>query len=226
MRILIVEDEHKIAAFLQRGLVEEGYAVDVAYDGDDALDWLLVVPFDLIILDVLLPKRSGVAVARSLRQRGFHTPVLMLTARDAVEDRVLGLDSGADDYLTKPFAFSELLARIRALLRREPSTRASLLQVADLTLDPATHRVTRAGVPVTLANKEYQILEYLLRNPDRVLTRTMIAEHVWGYDYENESNVIDVHIRSLRRKLDDEQPVKLIHTIRGVGYRLAEGEEG
>lgn len=226
MRILIVEDEHKIAAFLQRGLVEEGYAVDVAYDGDDALDWLLVVPFDLIILDVLLPKRSGVEVARTLRQRGFHTPVLMLTARDAVEDRVLGLDSGADDYLTKPFAFSELLARIRALLRREPGTRASLLQVADLTLDPATHRVARAGVPVTLANKEYQILEYLLRNPDRVLTRTMIVEHVWGYDYENESNVIDVHIRSLRRKLDDEQPVKLIHTIRGVGYRLAEGEEG
>jgi len=226
MRILIVEDEHKIAAFLQRGLVEEGYAVDVAYDGDDALDWLLVVPFDLIILDVLLPKRSGVEVARLLRARGFHTPVLMLTARDAVEDRVLGLDSGADDYLTKPFAFSELLARIRALLRREPSTRASLLQVADLTLDPATHRVVRAGVPVTLANKEYQILEYLLRNPDRVLTRTMIVEHVWGYDYENESNVIDVHIRSLRRKLDDEQPVKLIHTIRGVGYRLAEGEEG
>ena len=226
MRILIVEDEHKIAAFLQRGLVEEGYAVDVAYDGDDALDWLLVVPFDLIILDVLLPKRSGVEVARSLRQRGFHTPVLMLTARDAVEDRVRGLDSGADDYLTKPFAFSELLARIRALLRREPSTRASLLQVADLTLDPATHRVARAGVPITLANKEYQILEYLLRNPDRVLTRTMIVEHVWGYDYENESNVIDVHIRSLRRKLDDEQSVKLIHTIRGVGYRLAEGEEG
>jgi len=226
MRILIVEDEHKIAAFLQRGLVEEGYAVDVAYDGDDALDWLLVVPFDLIILDVLLPKRSGVEVARTLRQRGFHTPVLMLTARDAVEDRVLGLDSGADDYLTKPFAFSELLARLRALLRREPGARASLLQVADLTLDPATHRVVRAGVPVTLANKEYQILEYLLRNPDRVLTRTMIVEHVWGYDYENESNVIDVHIRSLRRKLDDEQPVKLIHTIRGVGYRLAEGEEG
>lgn len=226
MRILIVEDEHKIAAFLKRGLVEEGYAVDVAYDGDDALDWLLVVPFDLIVLDVLLPKRSGVEVARALRARGFHMPVLMLTARDAVEDRVRGLDSGADDYLTKPFAFSELLARIRALLRREPGPRASLLHLADLTLDPAAHRVTRADVPITLANKEYQILEYLLRNPNRVLTRTMIVEHVWGYDFDSESNVIDVHIRSLRRKLDDEYATKLIHTVRGVGYRLAEGGEG
>ncbi len=226
MRILIVEDEHKIAAFLKRGLVEEGYAVDVAYDGDDALDWLLVVPFDLIILDVLLPKRSGVEVARALRARGFHMPVLMLTARDAVEDRVRGLDSGADDYLTKPFAFSELLARIRALLRREPGARASLLHIADLTLDPAAHRVTRADVLITLANKEYQILEYLLRNPNRVLTRTMIVEHVWGYDFDSESNVIDVHIRSLRRKLDDTHATKLIHTVRGVGYRLAEGGEG
>lgn len=226
MRILVVEDEHKIAAFLKRGLTEEGYAVDIAYDGDDALDWLLVVPFDLIILDVLLPRRSGVEVARALRHRGFHTPVLMLTARDDVEDRVQGLDSGADDYLTKPFAFSELLARIRALLRREPTTHGVLLQLADLTLDPVTHVVTRGGSPVTLAHKEYQILDYLLRHPHQVLTRTMIVEHVWGYDFESESNVIDVHIRSLRRKLDDDHPTKLIHTVRGVGYRLALGGEG
>ncbi len=150
----------------------------------------------------------------------------MLTARDAIEDRVTGLDAGADDYLTKPFAFSELLARIRALLRREPGARSLVLRTADLTLDPATHLVTRGGKVIPLANKEYQILEYLLRNENRVLTRTMIAEHAWDYEFDNASNVIDVHIRSLRRKLDDDYPVKLIHTVRGVGYRLAVGGEG
>ncbi len=198
MRILVVEDEHRIAAFLKRGLVEEGYAVDVAYDGDEALDWHAIA----------------------------HTPILMLTARDAIEDRVTGLDAGADDYLTKPFAFSELLARIRALLRREPGARSLVLRTADLTLDPATHLVTRGGKVIPLANKEYQILEYLLRNENRALTRTMIAEHAWDYEFDNASNVIDVHIRSLRRKLDDDYPVKLIHTVRGVGYRLAVGGEG
>jgi len=226
MRILVVEDEHKIAAFLQRGLTEEGYAVDVAYDGEEALDYVRAAPYDLIVLDVMLPKRSGIEVSRTLRGRGVHTPILMLTARDDVEDRVGGLDAGADDYLTKPFAFSELLARIRALLRREPITHGVQLHLADLTLDPVTHTVTRGGNPVTLAHKEYQILDYLLRHPYQVLTRTMIVEHVWGYDYESESNVIDVHIRSLRRKLDDEYPTKLIHTVRGVGYRLAIGGEG
>ncbi len=226
MRILVVEDEHRIAAFLKRGLVEEGYAVDVAYDGDEALDWYAIAPYDLIVLDLLLPDQSGIAVCRTLRQRGVHTPILMLTARDAIEDRVTGLDVGADDYLTKPFAFSELLARIRALLRREPGARSLVLRIADLTLDPATHIVTRAGAVIPLANKEYQILEYLMRNENRALTRTMIAEHAWDYEFDNASNVIDVHIRALRRKLDDAYPTKLIHTVRGVGYRLAIGGEG
>ncbi len=226
MRILVVEDEHRIAAFLKRGLVEEGYAVDVAFDGDEALDWSAIAPYDLIVLDLLLPGLSGIVVCRTLRQRGVRTPILMLTARDAIEDRVTGLDAGADDYLTKPFAFSELLARIRALLRREPDARALVLHIADLTLDPATHIVTRAGIVIPLANKEYQILEYLLRNENRALTRTMIAEHAWDYEFDNASNVIDVHIRALRRKLDDAYPVKLIHTIRGVGYRLAIGGDG
>lgn len=226
MRILVVEDEHKIAAFLQRGLVEEGYAVDVAYDGDEALDWVFVAPFDLIILDVLLPKRSGVEVARTLRGRGVHTPILMLTARDAVADRITGLDAGADDYLAKPFAFGELLARIRALLRREGVTRLPVLRVADLTLDPATHTVARAGRAVLLRNKEYQILDYLMHHTNQVVTRAMLVEHVWGYDFDSESNVIDVHIRTLRRELDDPYPKKLIHTVRGVGYRLTEEGEG
>ncbi len=226
MRILVVEDEHRIAAFLKRGLVEEGYAVDVAYDGDEALDWHAVAPYDLILLDVLLPGQSGIEVCRALRRRGVHTPILMLTARDAIEDRVTGLDAGADDYLTKPFAFSELLARIRALLRREPGTRSLVLQIADLTLDPAMHVVTRAGTIITLANKEYQILEYMMRNENRALTRMMIAEHVWDYEFDNASNVIDVHIRALRRKLDDDHAVKLIHTVRNVGYRLAIGNGG
>ncbi len=226
MRILVVEDEHKIAAFLQRGLTEEGYAVDVAYDGDEALDWCAVAPYDLIVLDLLLPRRSGLEICRTLRLRGTHIPILMLTARDAIEDRIQGLDAGADDYLVKPFAFGELLARIRALLRREPTARASVLRVADLTLDPASRLITRAGVVVPLANKEYQILEYLMRNENRVLTRTMIAEHAWGYDFDSDSNVIDVHIRALRRKLDDDHPMKLIHTVRGAGYRIAVGNGG
>ncbi len=226
MRILVVEDEHKIAAFLQRGLVEEGYAVDLAYDGEEALDWYAVAPYDLIVLDVLLPKRSGITVCRVLRERGTHIPILMLTARDAIEDRIQGLDAGADDYLVKPFAFGELLARIRALLRREPTSKPLVLRVADLTLDPATHIVTRAGATIPLANKGYQILEYLLRNADRVSTRDMIGEHVWDYEFDRDSNVIDVHIRTLRRKLDEPYPVKLILTVRGVGYRLACEDDG
>jgi len=226
VRLLIVEDEHRIAAFLKRGLVEEGYAVDVAYNGEEALDYSDTAEYDLIVLDVLLPRLSGIEVCRTLRRRNVHTPVLMLTARDEVEDRVAGLDAGADDYLGKPFAFGELLARVRALLRREPHARSPALQIADLALDPATHVVTRAGRTITVANKEYAILEYLMRNADRVVTRTMLAEHVWGYDFESESNVIDVHIRSLRRKLDDDHPVKMIHTVRGAGYRLSARNDG
>ena len=220
MRVLLVEDERKIADFIRKGLTEQGYAVDVAYDGDEALDWPSVADFDAIVLDVMLPERDGIEVCRVLRGRGVRSPILMLTAKDAVEDRVLGLDSGADDYLVKPFAFAELLARLRALGRRQPTVQGSFLQTGDLVLDTATRRVSRAGSDMDLTTKEYAILEYLMRHPNQVLTRTMLAEHVWNYDFDNASNVIDVHIRNLRRKIDDSFPVKLIQTVRGAGYRI------
>lgn len=220
MRILLVEDEHRIADFIRRGLSEQGYAVDVAHDGEEGLDWPNVADFDVIILDVMLPIRDGFDVCRRLRQRGLRTPILMLTAKDAIEDRVRGLDSGADDYLVKPFAFAELLARIRALARRQPSVLGPALQVADLVLDAATREVTRGSASIELTTKEYAILEYLMRHPNQVLTRTMIAEHVWNYDFDNASNVIDVHIRNLRRKIDDPDSAKLIQTVRGAGYRI------
>ena len=221
MRVLVVEDEQKIADFIRKGLSEQGYAVDVAYDGDEAVDWPAVAEFDVIILDVMLPVRDGIEVCSVLRQRGMRTPILMLTAKDAVEDRVRGLDSGADDYLVKPFAFAELLARLRALTRRQPAVLGAVLQVGDLVLDTATRKVTRGGTPLDLTSKEYAILEHLMRHPNQVLTRTMIAEHVWNYDFDNASNVIDVHIRNLRRKIDDRLPTKLIQTVRGAGYRLS-----
>jgi len=221
MRALLVEDERKIADFIQKGLVECGYAVDVAYDGEGALDWVGAAEFDIIILDVMLPVRSGIDVCQQLRRQGVQTPVLMLTARDAVEDRVRGLDSGADDYLVKPFAFAELLARLRALTRREPSLKGTRLQVGDLMLDSATREVARGGTTVSLTSREYALLEYLMRHPNQVLTRTMIAEHVWNYDFDNATNVIDVHIWNLRRKIDDPFPTKLIHTVRGAGYRIS-----
>jgi heavy metal response regulator len=222
MRVLVVEDERRIADFIKRGLSEQGYAVDVAHDGDEALDWADVAQFDIIVLDVMLPLRDGIEVCRILRQRGIPTPVLMLTARDAVEDRVRGLDSGADDYLVKPFAFAELLARLRALARREPSVSGTRLQAGDLMLDTATREVSRQGQSIVLTSKEYALLEHLMRHPNQVLTRTMIAEHVWNYDFDNATNVIDVHIRNLRRKIDEPFPHKLIHTVRGAGYRLSE----
>jgi heavy metal response regulator len=221
MRLLLVEDEAQIADFISRGLSEQGYAVDVAHDGDEALDWAGVADFDLIVLDVMLPGRDGIDVCRTLRSRGLRTPVLMLTARDAVHDRVLGLDSGADDYLVKPFAFAELVARLRALLRREPDMTGSVLLVGDLKLDTTTLEVARQGVAIDLTIKESRLLEYLMRHRDQVLTRTMIAEHVWNYDFDNATNVIDVHIRNLRRKIDDPFPVKLIQTVRGAGYRVS-----
>lgn len=220
MRVLVVEDERKIADFIRKGLTEHGYAVDVAYDGEEALDWPTVADFDVIVLDVMLPVRDGIEVCRVLRGRGLRTPVLMLTARDAVEDRVRGLDSGADDYLVKPFAFAELLARLRALARRQTAVLDSLLRMSDLVLDTATRKVSRAGTDRELTTKEYAILEYLMRHPDQVLTRTMIAEHVWNYDFDNASNVIDVHIRNLRRKIDSPFSAKLIQTVRGAGYRI------
>jgi len=221
MRVLVVEDEDRIAEFVRNGLSEHGYAVDVARDGGEALDWADIADFDVIVLDVMLPVRDGVDVCKTLRARGLRTPILMLTARDAVEDRVLGLDSGADDYLVKPFAFAELVARLRALTRREPQGRSPVLRLGDLVLDSTTREVTRGGRLVDVTTKEYTLLEYLMRNPNQVLTRTMIAEHVWNYDFDNVTNVIDVHIRNLRRKIDDPFPAKLIHTARGAGYRIS-----
>jgi heavy metal response regulator len=218
--MLVVEDEDAIASFIRQGLEEAGYAVDLAEDGAEALHWAAIATYDLVILDVMLPEIDGLDVCTELRRRGLQTPVLMLTARDAVEDRVAGLDSGADDYLVKPFAFAELLARIRALLRREPALKSTLLQVADLTLDTLNYEVRRAGQPIVLTSKEYSLLEFLMRHPNQTLTRAMIAEHVWNYDFDNLSNLIDVHIYGLRRKIDDAYEPKLLHTVRGVGYRL------
>lgn len=224
MHVLVVEDEPKIAAFIARGLGEEGYAVDAAYDGDEALTRLAVEQYDIIILDLLLPRRNGFEVCRELRRQGIVTPVLMLTARSQVGDRVQGLDSGADDYLLKPFAFEELLARLRALSRRPAQTRPTVLQVADLTLDPARREVRRGGRLITLATKEYSVLELLLRHAGQTLSRAQIASHVWSYDFFSESNLVDVYIRSLRRKLDDDFEPKLLHTVRGFGYLLSERE--
>jgi heavy metal response regulator len=224
MRVLLVEDETRIAEFITRGLSEQGHAVDVASDGDEALHWADIADFDLILLDVMLPGRDGFGVCRTLRARGLQTPILMLTARDAVEDRVKGLDSGADDYLVKPFAFAELLARLRALVRRQPQVLGRVLEVGDLKLDTTTLEVSRQGESISLTTKERRLLEYLMRHPNQVLTRTMIAEHVWNYDFDNATNVIDVHIRNVRRKVDDPFAVKLVQTVCGAGYRIASSE--
>jgi DNA-binding response OmpR family regulator len=222
MRILLVEDERKISAYVKRGLEEQGYAVDTAYTGQEALDWAASIEFDLIILDILLPELDGLSVCRELRKKGSRVPILMLTARDSIDDRVAGLDAGADDYLVKPFAVKELLARLRALSRRsKESPKDTLLQIADLTLDTLTQRVKRGGKLISLASKEFAVLECLMREPERVLSRTQIAEHVWNYDVFNQSNVVDVYIRNLRRKIDDPFELKLLHTIRGSGYRIS-----
>jgi heavy metal response regulator len=220
MRILLVEDDKKVASFIHKGLEEEGYAVDVAPDGEAGLFMALDRLHDLIILDVMLPKKPGFQVLRELRQEKVATPVLLLTARDTVEDKVQGLDAGADDYLTKPFAFAELLARVRALMRRRAEARTPTLQIADLVLDPATRSVTRGDQPITLTNREFALLEYLLRNPGRVLSRTMIADHVWDYDFDTGTNVIDVYVNYLRKKIDAGREPKLLHTVRGAGYVL------
>ena len=225
MIILIVEDEKKIASFVKRGLEEEGYAVDVAYDGEKGLNLAESNSYDLIILDIMLPQKDGLTVCKSLRKVKVTTPVLMLTAKDTVEDKVNGLDSGADDYLVKPFAFEELLARVRALLRLGRSLSPEKLMVADLILDPVTHQVKRGGKIIQLTYTEYRLLSYLMSNANRVLTRTMIEDHVWGYDYFEEfSNIIDVYIRYLRKKIDEGFNKKLIHTIRGKGYIIKEEE--
>jgi DNA-binding response OmpR family regulator len=221
MRILVVEDERKVASFLRQGLVEEGHAVEVVGDGAAALDLLLDgPPYDLVVLDLMLPKRDGFEVLKSLRARRIDTPVLVLTARDNVSDKVVGLDLGADDYLTKPFAFEEFLARVRALLRRGGGQRAPVLRLGDLTLDPATRVVTRGKRRITLTAREYALLEYFLRNPNRVLSRPMIAQHVWGLDFDSESNIIDVYVGYLRRKIDGDGEPRLLHTVRGAGYTM------
>jgi heavy metal response regulator len=220
MRILLVEDDRKVASFIRKGLTEEGYAVDVAHDGEAGLLMGLDRLHDVIVLDVMLPGKPGFQVLRELRQAKVATPVLLLTARDAVEDKVQGLDAGADDYLTKPFAFAELLARVRALLRRGKAAQAPALQAADLILDPAARTVKRGGETIPLTNREFALLEYFLRNPGRVLTRTMIAEHVWDYSFDAGTNVIDVYVNYLRKKIDAGREPKLIHTVRGVGYVL------
>lgn len=226
MRILIVEDEERIARFLKKGLEEESYAVDVAPDGAAALDWVAGATYDLILLDVMLPGLNGFEVCRILRQRGVATPILMLTARDEVDDRVTGLDAGADDYLPKPFAFKELLARLRALARRATTaaTPDTVLKLADLSLDTITHRAKRGEREIELTAKEYALLEYLLRNVRRTLSRTLIRESIWGYDYYGASNVVDVYVRHLRQKLEAHGEPPLIHTVRGVGYKAAEAE--
>lgn len=220
MKILVVEDEQRVAQFIQKGLKEEGHAVDLAFDGEEGEYLGEINDYDLIILDVMLPKKSGFDVCRELRERGVGTPVLMLTARDAVEDKVRGLDAGADDYLTKPFAFEELLARVRALLRRASDNKSPILKVADLELDPMSRRVTRAGKPIRLTTKEYALLEFMMRNEGQVLSRTRIGEHVWDMNFDPESNVIDVYVSHLRNKVDKGFEPPLIHTLRGQGYML------
>jgi two-component system OmpR family response regulator len=223
VRLLVVEDEARLAALLRRGLTEEGHAVDLAADGEEALAWLDVSDYDAIVLDIMLPGIDGLAVCRRLRRQRVPTPILLLTPRDSVADRVTGLDAGADGYLVKPFAFAELTARLRALARRPPATHAPILTADEVRLDPAARRVWRGDREIALPNKAFRILEYLMRHPNRVLTRAMIAEHVWDYDFPNVTNVIDVHIRQLRRQLDDPYPGGLIETVRGAGYRLAVG---
>jgi len=222
MRLLLAEDERKVASFIQRGLAAEHYAVEVVHDGDEALVRALEPEYDLIILDIMLPKRDGLAVLRLLRERQVRTPVLLLTARDTVADKVAGLDSGADDYLTKPFAFEELLARVRALLRRGTTSGTTVLAVADLRLDPVTRDVTRAARRIELTAKEYALLEFFLRRHGQVLSRSVIAEHVWGVDFDTFTNVIDVYVNYLRKKIDADFEPKLLHTVRGVGYVLKE----
>ena len=222
MRLLVVEDEVKMATLLKRGLEEEGYGVDVASNGREGV-WLgLENPYDAVILDVMLPDIGGLDVCRKLREAGCWSPVLMLTARDDVPDRVAGLDAGADDYLTKPFSFAELLARLRALIRRGEPERPSMLQVGDLVLDPATHRVTRAETPIELTRKELALLEYFMRHPGEVLSRTRLIEHVWDFAFDGDSNVVDVYVRYLREKVDRPFGADSIETVRGSGYRFRE----
>jgi DNA-binding response OmpR family regulator len=220
MRILVVEDEKKLAEIIKRGLTEEGYSVDAAYDGAEAENLAENIPFDLILLDLILPRKDGFEVCRSLRRKNIKSKILMLTARDSTGDKVHGLDSGADDYLVKPFDFEELCARIRALLRRENNLVQAKLEVGGLVMDTSTRQVFKNKRLITLTLKEYELLEYLMRHPNMVITRTMFEQHVWNLDLDSCSNLVDVFIRKLRRKIDDEGSDSLILTVKGAGYRL------
>lgn len=221
MRILVIEDEKKVASFIKKGLEEEHYAVDMAFDGETGLYMVETNDYDLVVLDLMIPKIDGMEVLRRIRTNKNNVPILVLTAKDSTEDIVRGLDAGCDDYLTKPFEFKIFLARVRALLRREKMDKEPILRVADLTLHPVTHKVMRGGKEIELTSKEYALLDYFMRNPNRVLTRTMISEHVWDYHFDSMTNVIDVYVNYLRKKIDKGFEKKLIHTIRGVGYILS-----
>jgi len=225
MRILLVEDEEKVSALVKRGLVAERYAVDVATDGLEGFDFAGVYPYDLIILDLMLPRLTGGELLQRIRRTNTFVPILVLTARDSVEDKVRLFDLGADDYLTKPFAFAELLVRVKALLRRGPVNRSSTLRVGDLELDRLTQQVKRAGRRVELTAKEYSLLEYLMQNEERVLSRNMIIEHVWDQSFDGVTNIVDVYVRHLRSKVDDGHTAKMIRTVRGTGYMIRSGSE-
>lgn len=224
MRILIAEDQKDLNRIITKRLSAEGYYVDSCFDGEEALSYIEMAEYDGIILDIMMPKRDGLSVLHSLREKGIGTPVLFLTARDTVEDRVLGLDSGADDYLVKPFAFDELIARIRAMTRKSAGNSSNIFSVADLVMDTASHTVTRGGREIALSAKEFSLLEYLLRNKGHVLSRTMIENNLWNFDYSGGTNAVDVYIRYLRKKIDDGFEPKLIHTVRGCGYVLKENQ--
>ncbi len=225
MRILIVEDDQSLHRIIKRRLTEEGYAVDGCFDGEDAGYYMESEAYDCVILDWMLPKKDGVILLREFRNRGYHTPVLMLTAKDSISDRVEGLDAGADDYLTKPFAYDELSARVRALLRRNTEDKRNQLRLADLTMDLAMHRVIRDQKEIAFTSREYALLEYFLRNQGQVLTRSQIADHVWNYDFDYDSNVVDVYVRYLRKKIDKGFAYPLLHTVRGYGYVLKDENE-
>ena len=225
MRILLIEDNRRLNTSLKMSLIDDGYAVDPAFDGEEGQELAEMTQYDAIILDIMLPKKDGLEVCRELRKQRINTPIIMLTAKDTVEDRVQGLDSGADDYLVKPFAFQELRARLRALLRREATDKTGTLSIADLVLDPAAHTVERGGQAIDLTAKEFSLLEYFMRNPNRLITRQMAETHIWSYDFDGTSNVVDVYVRRLRRKLDDPFDLKLLETLRGAGYRLVRPKE-
>lgn len=222
MRVLVVEDEISLANLIKEGLEDEGYSVDLAYDGEEGLYLALNEPYDIVILDIMLPKKDGIEIARTMRSKDIKTPILMLTAKDTVQDKVLGLDSGADDYLTKPFSFDELLARMRAILRRSFGEVKNIVKVADLELNLDMHEVRRSGKVIDLTSKEYALLEYLVLNKNKLLSRMDIIEHIYDYNYDFDSNVVDVLVARLRRKIDKDFNKKLIHTVRGAGYMVKE----